>query len=702
MKAKIMNRGAGFRGVLDYAYKSTAVVIGGNMSGTNARDLATEFGVARQMRPDVDKPVWHCSLSLPAGEKISDEKWLKIADKFMKDMEFTSLNQYHVVKHEDTDKQHIHIIANRVGLDGSLWYGKREALKAIDITQKLEKEFALVATVGLENKNGKKSLTKGEIEMSLRTGDAPAKQILQNTIDTALGSKGNKQSIFAFMERLEKADIKVIPNVAKTGKMNGFSFECGGVYFKGSQLGKKYSWNELIKRGVTYEQDREGEKLIERAEQAKATSSIESSGIATVEQQGITQNNKPTQQHGANVHGHGLEYGGVEQERGIGAANGVTNKPNSSAGYRQNIQQNNGGVGRSESGNVDDKKVELENVSSVLDAGNDTWRDASSSVADLNAASASSVLKPDHQAKVRAWAAQHEALHAEQYRITCFPRVGERKPFVVGKQKDAPEITYFYHEVEEKIPELRAKNAQGFDIYITPIDTKHHFILIDDIKTKDLEAIKKDYSPCLIQSSSHDNYQAVLKIEKPKHKDKGEQSIANKIMIEINTKYGDPKITAVVHGFRMAGFSNKKTGRDNFITRVVQNMKGFVTHCFDDLMNAMRAAAPEVKEKKKKTEFEQVLDDPVVVSGPEVKRAFDRSYSKYVGLAETNGWTKDDSKIDFNVAKDLLKQRFSADTVGQALKDFSPDLSRRHKDVDSYVEKTIESAKRGMNNGYKI
>ena len=142
MKAKIMNRGAGFRGVLDYAYKSTAVVIGGNMSGTNARDLATEFGVARQMRPDVEKPVWHCSLSLPAGEKISDEKWLKIADKFMKDMEFTSLNQYHVVKHQDTDNQHIHIIANRVGLDGSLWYGKREALKAIDITQKLEKEFA--------------------------------------------------------------------------------------------------------------------------------------------------------------------------------------------------------------------------------------------------------------------------------------------------------------------------------------------------------------------------------------------------------------------------------------------------------------------------------------------------------------------------------------------------------------------------------
>lgn len=698
MKAKIMNRGAGFRGVLDYAYKSTAVIIGGNMSGTNARDLATEFGVARQMRPDVDKPVWHCSLSLPAGEKISDEKWLKIADKFMKDMEFTSLNQYHVVKHQDTDKQHIHIIANRVGLDGSLWYGKREALKAIDLTQKLEKEFGLVATVGLENKNGKKSLTKGEIEMSLRTGDAPAKQILQNTIDTALGGKDNKQSIFAFMEKLEKADIKVIPNVAKTGKMNGFSFECGGVYFKGSQLGKKYSWNELIKRGVTYEQDREGEKLIERAEQAKATSSIESSGIATVEQQGITQNNKPTQQHGANVHGHGLEYGGVEQGSGIGAANGVTNKPNSSAGYRQNIQQNNGGVGRSESGNVDDKKVELENVSSVIDVGNDAWRRTRNDLADLNATSASSILTPDHQAKIKAWAVQSEALGAERYRITC---MSKEKTFVIGKQRDgSDEIFYTKQEVESKIGQLRRHNAQGLNIYITPIDSDFHFMVIDDIKPENLEIVKKKYSPCMVLTSSLDNYQAVVKFKKTN--DKKDRDAALAAVQEANDLYGDPNVNAIKQPFRMAGFSNKKPTRNDFIVKMIENMKGLISNCLDDFIRAFKERAPEVKEKKKKTEFEQVLDDPVVVSGPEVKRAFDRSYSKYVGLAETNGWTKDDSKIDFNVAKDLLKQRFSADTVGQALKDFSPDLSRRHKDVDSYVEKTIESAKRGMSNGYKI
>lgn len=171
-------------------------------------------------------------------------------------------------------------------------------------------------------------------------------------------------------------------------------------------------------------------------------------------------------------------------------------------------------------------------------------------------------------------------------------------------------------------------------------------------------------------------------------------------MVEINGKYGDPKFSGVIHPFRMAGFSNKKANRNNFITKVIEGMKGLVTNCFDNFMNGLRVAKPVVIAKKK--EFQDVLDAPVVMSGPEVQRAFERSYNKYVGLAETNGWTKNDSTIDFNVAKDLLKQRFPADTVGQALKDFSPDLSRRHKDVDSYIEKTIESAKRGMDNGYKI
>ncbi|POE08678.1 relaxase, partial [Pectobacterium odoriferum] len=40
-------------------------------------------------------------------------------------------------------------------------------------------------------------------------------------------------------------NITVVPNIASTGKMNGFSFEYQGIAFKASQLGKCYSWSTL-------------------------------------------------------------------------------------------------------------------------------------------------------------------------------------------------------------------------------------------------------------------------------------------------------------------------------------------------------------------------------------------------------------------------------------------------------------------------
>jgi len=686
MKAKIV-RGSGFRGVLNYANKADAVYIAGNMSGNNPKDLAKEFGVARQMREDVTKPVWHCALSLPDGERITDDKWAKISETFMKEMGFSELHQYQVIKHEDTNKQHIHIIANRIGLDGSLWYGQKEAIKAIELTQKLEKKFGLIVTSGLENSTGKKALTKGEIEMSLRTGEAPIKQVLQNTIDSALSGK---QSIFAFIEKLEKANIKVIPNVAKTGKVSGLSFECDGIYFKGSQLGKKYAWNELIKRGITYEQDREGQKLIDRTEQIKATSSVESGGITATEPKTVNQDSPGAEQDRSNGARTELEYGtarpgleGVdghaESGRKIGNDRPATNthsvQGNDRAGKTGNIQP--------------EKVVDLEGVRRVVTAGNDAWSGVSSVVADLNAPNLSS-LKPDHQAKIRAWNEQSNALDASEYRITCMSRIEGRPSFNLGKNQDGTEKTFTKQEVEGKIPELRAKNAQGYDIYLTPMDKNFHYIVIDDIKSENIQKVRNECNPCLIQSSSNDNFQAIIKVIKKGHPD--EQKIANKLVVSLNEKYGDPKFSGVVHPFRMAGFSNKKAGRNNFITRVIENFTGIVSNVFDEFLNSFRVSKP-VESNMQKYEREFAVVKPT--SGSELEKEFNSLFNRYVKLAKSKGWTRNDSTIDFNVAKDLLK-KYSREDVCEALKS-SPDLASRHSNIDEYINNTVNKAIDGMN-----
>lgn len=272
MKAKI-SRGAGFRGVLDYTHdvgpKATGDKkperVGGNMAGETVQELVREFGITKKLRPDCKNPVWHCSLALPEGDCLSTEKWGELARDFMIEMGMDPANfLYNVVRHNDTDFDHIHIAASRIGLDGSLWHGGNDVFAAIEATQKLEPTHGLTLTPGFdsEHKKYRKSLTHGELNMAVRCGVKPPRMVCQESIDAVLHSE-SVISAPLFIELLDAFGVRAVPSVASTGTMNGFSFEVEGVAFTGSKLGDSYKWAQLQKRGVDYEQTRDFERLAE-------------------------------------------------------------------------------------------------------------------------------------------------------------------------------------------------------------------------------------------------------------------------------------------------------------------------------------------------------------------------------------------------------------------------------------------------------
>jgi len=275
-----IRRGSGFSGALKYVFfgdkndsKNTkkreyvGVLIGGNMAGTNPRELTAEFKVARQLRPDIEKPVWHQSLRLPPGEKLSPDRWNEIADDYMLRMNFHDDFQYVVVLHDDPDGQHVHLLSNRISLSGNVNLGRHESMKSTAHLQQIEKDYGLTITKGptltADGKvemPGVRPLKKNEIEMGVRTGDKPPRMQLQDALSQAIK---DGPSIRQFVERLEAADITVIPNVTASGKMSGFAFEFNGIRFKGSDLGKAYTWNGLTQRGLDYEQTRDTAFLAE-------------------------------------------------------------------------------------------------------------------------------------------------------------------------------------------------------------------------------------------------------------------------------------------------------------------------------------------------------------------------------------------------------------------------------------------------------
>lgn len=257
MKAKI-TRGSGFRGALDYALgeKKEAEIVGGTMIGQTPRELSAEFAPARGERPGVKKPVWHCSLSLPAGENLTAEKWDTITSEFMEKMGFDDSHDFVAIRHKDTEYDHVHIVANRIGRDGGLWYGQFELLTSIKATQELEKDHDLTLTPGLES-GADRGPTKGEVAEMQRTGLMSSRLALQEIVGRA--KEGNPH-ISEFMQRIEDEGGIAVPSLRKEGELRGFSFAYEGRHFTGKQLGKAYT-GKVLREELRYEHTQEFEEI---------------------------------------------------------------------------------------------------------------------------------------------------------------------------------------------------------------------------------------------------------------------------------------------------------------------------------------------------------------------------------------------------------------------------------------------------------
>ncbi len=120
--------------------------------------------------PRVERPVYHFGLSLSPGEHLSPDEWNSAVDRVLKSMGLTE-HQALVVAHGDTDREHVHVVVNRVGEDGRAWDPRQDMVKAYAEVHVLEAEHGLRAT-------GERPLAPPELSQSAhqearRTGQQP-------------------------------------------------------------------------------------------------------------------------------------------------------------------------------------------------------------------------------------------------------------------------------------------------------------------------------------------------------------------------------------------------------------------------------------------------------------------------------------------------------------------------------------------------
>ena len=163
-------KGTGFRGALAYDLApEKGELLDTNMAGETPRELAAEFGAIRALRPGLGKAVLHVSLTTAPGEQLSDDQWREIGQRYLEGMGFSE-HQYVLTRHTDTEHDHIHLVANRIGYDGQVVSDSHDYPRQEQLMREIEREYGL-QEVAPSLEAERHAPTKGEIERTARTGE---------------------------------------------------------------------------------------------------------------------------------------------------------------------------------------------------------------------------------------------------------------------------------------------------------------------------------------------------------------------------------------------------------------------------------------------------------------------------------------------------------------------------------------------------
>lgn len=244
-----ISKGRGFRGVLEYALqKEKGKLIWTNMASREPRGFAKEFGAIRQLKPRFKNAVFHAALSVSKDEKISNEKWIKIAQEYLRRMGFVC-SQMVLVRHSDTDHDHIHIIANRIGLDGKVVSDSKDFERQEKALRAIEKQFGLVP-LEAPRKARVKALTQAEKAQAERTGELSHRMLLQGFCAAAADLSSSFEE---YVSQLKSFGVKTTLFTKNEKQMlKGIVYEFEGVKIASGKLGHDFMPAGLAERGLAY------------------------------------------------------------------------------------------------------------------------------------------------------------------------------------------------------------------------------------------------------------------------------------------------------------------------------------------------------------------------------------------------------------------------------------------------------------------
>jgi hypothetical protein len=231
--------------------KGAEVLAAHGVRTDSAAHMAADFDMVRAMRPGLGKAVLHVALAFPVEEKekVTNEVMGRIAHDYLKGMKIDPENtQWAVVRHQDKTHPHMHLVVNRVDLDGQTVSDQFVRSRSVDVCKSIEQQYGLIVA---DQVGRKQALEIGPTPAQAKATTPKEEQSAEwsrarQDIGRALGyTAGHARSFDELREALRPRGIELELTRRKDGSPAGVVFEQDGHRVKGSQVGREYSAGNL-------------------------------------------------------------------------------------------------------------------------------------------------------------------------------------------------------------------------------------------------------------------------------------------------------------------------------------------------------------------------------------------------------------------------------------------------------------------------
>lgn len=233
MMAKIV-QGNSFSGAINYVLnrKEALIIATKGVRNIDKESIIRSFETQAKLG-NTSKPAAHISLDFSAQdrEKLTDQKMIVIADKYMKKMGYDN-TQVLMVRHTDREHPHLHLILNRVDFNGKRISDQNEKIRNVKICRELSAKYGLYVSSGKENVKRHR----------LREPDATKYRIY----DALVKYVATSRSWAELQAKLRSEGIEVgFKTKGSTEQIEGVRFTLNNLSFNGSNVDRQFSYSKI-------------------------------------------------------------------------------------------------------------------------------------------------------------------------------------------------------------------------------------------------------------------------------------------------------------------------------------------------------------------------------------------------------------------------------------------------------------------------